>query len=507
MDCQKGIGEYNKGKPENGQFHIRIGLHMGEAIHTGTDVFGESVNIAARVEPKADPDGIAVSDAIVNAVRNKVPAHFASMGRLPMKNIANPPELFKVFPLEEKRLAESREARCGGGPRRQGSCGSGGARFGRTGRRVQDLIPNQNVIPDKPSRLARRDPGSIPQNTLAAADKPWIPAFAGMTVRVIVQMRVILPSLILLVTGNAIAADKLTVGTDWRAQAEHGGYYQALATGLYAKAGLDVTIRQGGPQVNHSQLLAAGKLDISIAPNSFIPLNFAEQKVPVVVVASMFQKDPAVLIAHAGQGNDTLAALKGKKIMISPDTRIGFWRFLKTKYAFTDDQIAPYTFNLAPFFADPKAVQQGYATSEPFQIERSGVKPVVMLLSDSGYASYASLVVVPRKMVSEHPELVQRFVDATIAGWESYLNGDPAPANALIKKDNPDMSDELLAYGRSKLKDYGIISSGEALTKGLGVMNDTRWKEFFDLMAADGLYPKTMGYKQAYTLQFIGKAR
>ncbi len=310
---------------------------------------------------------------------------------------------------------------------------------------------------------------------------------------------------LLLAFSTAQAADKLTVGTDWRAEAEHGGYYQALATGLYAKAGLDVTIRQGGPQVNHSQLLAAGKLDISIAPNSFIPLNFVEQKVPVVAVASMFQKDPAVLIAHPGQGNDTLAALKGKKIMISPDTRIGFWRFLKSSYGFTDDQIAPYTFNLAPFLADPKSIQQGYITSEPFQIERVGIKPVVMLLSDAGYTSYASLVVVPRKMALERRELVQRFVDATILGWASYLNGDPTPANALIKRDNPDMTDELLAYGRDKLKTYGIIESGAATSRGIGAMDDARWKAFFDVMAADGLYPKDMDYRQAYTVDFVGK--
>lgn len=307
-----------------------------------------------------------------------------------------------------------------------------------------------------------------------------------------------------LALGRAEAADKIILGTDWRAEPEHGGYYQALATGLYAQAGLEVTIRQGGPQVNHAQLLAAGKIDIAVAPNSFIPLNFAEQKVPVVAVASMFQKDPAVLIAHAGQGNDTLAALKGKKIMVSPDTRIGFWRFLKSKYGFTDDQIAPYTFNLAPFLADTKAIQQGYVTSEPFQIERAGKKPSVMLLSDSGYTSYASLVVVPKKLVETRPDLVQRFVDATIKGWVSYLHGDPAPAHALIKKDNPDMSDALLAYGRGKIQEYGIVESGDATAKGIGAMDDARWKAFFDVMAADGLYPKTLDYKQAYTLQFVG---
>ena len=225
----------------------------------------------------------------------------------------------------------------------------------------------------------------------------------------------------------------------------------------------------------------------------------------MVAVASMFQKDPAVLIAHPAQGNDNLAALKGKKIMISPDTRIGFWRFLKSKYGYTDDQIAPYTFNLAPFFADPKAVQQGYVTSEPFQIERSGIKPVVMLLSDSGYTSYASLVVVSRKMTEQQPDLVKRFVDATVQGWVSYLSGDPGPANALIKRDNPEMTDDMLAYGRGKLKEYGIVESGDAKTRGVGAMDDVRWKAFFDVMAADGLYPAAMDYRKAYTLDYVGK--
>lgn len=309
-----------------------------------------------------------------------------------------------------------------------------------------------------------------------------------------------------LVAGSAVhAADRVTLGTDWRAQAEHGGYYQALATGLYAKAGLNVTIRQGGPQVNHSQLLAAGRLDFSAVPNSFIPLNFVAQDIPVVAVAAIFQKDPAVLIAHAGQGNDGFARLKGKKIMISPDTRIGFWRFLKVKYGYTDDQIAPYTFNLAPFLADPSAIQQGLLSSEPFQIERAGGKPVVMLLADAGYASYSSIILTSRGRVTEQPGLVQRFVDASVAGWVDYLTGDPAPAHALIRKENPDMSDDLLAFGRDKLIAHGMIMSGDAEKGGVGVMTDARWRAFFDVMAADGLYPPTLDVRKAYTTAFVGR--
>lgn len=304
---------------------------------------------------------------------------------------------------------------------------------------------------------------------------------------------------------SAAAADRVVLGTDWRAQAEHGGYYQALATGLYARAGLDVVIRQGGPQVNHSQLLAAGRLDFSAVPNSFIPLNFVAEDIPVVAVAAIFQKDPAVLIAHAGQGHDSLTALKGEKIMISPDTRIGFWRFLKSKYGYTDAQIAPYTFNLAPFLSDPKAIQQGLLSSEPFEIARAGQEPVVMLLADAGYASYSSIIMTSRKRIDEQPDLVQRFVDVSIKGWVDYLTGDPSPANTLIKKDNPDMSDELLAFGRKKLIEHGMILSGDAAAHGVGIMTEARWRAFFEVMAADGLYPSSMDFHQAYTAAFVGK--
>src|SRR5258708_2530848 len=183
----------------------------------------------------------------------------------------------------------------------------------------------------------------------------------------------------------ACALDKISFGTDWKAEAEHGGFYQAIAAGIYAKHGLEVSLRPGGPPINHSQLLAAGRLDFNLAPNSFIPLNFVKEGIPMVAVAALVQKAPQALLAHPGQGNDSLTALKGKPIMIGNDTRIGSWLSLKAKFGYSDEQIRPYTFNLAPFLADPKAVQQGYVTSETFMMEHEGVKPVVMLLRDSCY--------------------------------------------------------------------------------------------------------------------------
>jgi NitT/TauT family transport system substrate-binding protein len=305
----------------------------------------------------------------------------------------------------------------------------------------------------------------------------------------------------------AYALDKVSFGTDWKAQAEHGGFYQAIATGLYAKHGIEVSLRQGGPQVNHAQLLAAGRLDFNMSSNSFIAMNYVAENIPMVAVAALFQKDPAVLIAHPNQGIRTLADLKGKPIMIGSDTRVGWWLFMKAKFGFTDDQIRPYTFNVAPFLADPKAVQQGYLGSEPYTIEKAGVKPVVMLIADAGYASYAAMIETSRKLVKDNPDLVQRFVDASIAGWESYLGGDPSPANALIKKDNPEMTDELLAYGRAKMKAYGVVDSGDAKTLGVGAMTDNRWRDFFEIVAAQGQYPKDLDWKKAYTLQFVNKKK
>ena len=225
----------------------------------------------------------------------------------------------------------------------------------------------------------------------------------------------------------------------------------------------------------------------------------------MVAVAAMFQKDPSVLIAHPGVGNDSLAALKGKPIMIGADTRVGWWLFLKSKFGYSDDQIRPYTFNVAPFLVDKNAVQQGYLTSEPLLIEQQGIKPVVFLIADAGYASYGSIIQTSRKLIEEKPDLVQRFVDASIEGWYSYLYGDPAPANALIKKDNPEMTDALLAYAMGKIKERGIVDSGDTEKSGIGAMNDERWKDFFDVMATQGLYPPAMDYHKAYTLQFVNK--
>jgi NitT/TauT family transport system substrate-binding protein len=302
----------------------------------------------------------------------------------------------------------------------------------------------------------------------------------------------------------AAALDTVTLGTDWRAEAEHGGYYQAIAAGIYRKYGIEVKLRQGGPQVNHAQLLAANRIDFGIVSNSFLTMNFAKQKIPVVAVAAFFQKDPTVLIAHQGAG-DSLAALKGRPMMLSADSRVGWWLFLKGRFGYSDDQLRPYTFNVAPFLADPRAVQQGYLTSEPYLIAQAGGKPQVFLLADAGYVSYGSILETSAALIAKNPDLVQRFVKASVEGWYGYLYGDASAANALIKRDNPEETDALLSYAIASMKQHGVVDSGDATALGIGAMTDQRWRDFFDAMAGQGLYPRDMDYSSAYTLRFVDR--
>ncbi len=292
--------------------------------------------------------------------------------------------------------------------------------------------------------------------------------------------------------------------TDWRAEAEQGGVYQALATGEYQKRGLDVRIIPGGPGVNVAQLLAAGAADMGIGSNSFGVMNLTAEHVPVKAVMAMMQKDPQVLMAHPNAGIAGLADLRGHPILISDSAKTSFWFWLKAKYGLADDQVRTYTFNSAPFLSDTRAVQEGYVTSEPYTIEQEGhIKPVVMLLADNGYPGYAAMVLAPDTLIGAKPAAVQAFVEATAAGWKSYLDGDPAPGDALILKDNPEMKPAVLAQAREKMKAYGLIKPIDGSP--IGTMTADRWKGFRDMASGLGVYPKDLAWQGAYTLQFLGK--
>ena len=302
---------------------------------------------------------------------------------------------------------------------------------------------------------------------------------------------------------QVLALEAVTFATDWKAQAEQGGFYQAKALGLYEKAGLDVTIRGGGPGVNIPQLLGAGAIDFGMGSNSFIPLNMVRAGVPAKAVMAAFQKDPQVLIAHKRADITTLADIKDKPVMIADASINAFWVWLRAKYDFSDRQIRKYTFNLAPFLVNQQAIQQGYVTSEPYTIStRGGFEPQVFLLSDFGYPSYAAMVLAQNRLIEDRPELVQAFVNASIEGWRSYIYGDPSPGNKLILAANPDMRQDIIDQAIEQIRQRGMLASPDTEKHGLGAMSAARWQSFFKTMSENGVYPTTLDWQNAFTTDF-----
>jgi NitT/TauT family transport system substrate-binding protein len=318
--------------------------------------------------------------------------------------------------------------------------------------------------------------------------------------------------LLILTAGLAAGAataqplDRVTYGTNWVAQAEHGGFYQAVADGTYKKYGLDVRIAAGGPQVNNRLLLAVGKIDFYMGANLLQAFDAVEKKIPTVVVAAMFQKDPQVLMAHPGIGIETFADLTKLNILVSSEGVATYYQWLKSEHGFRDEQVRPYTFNPQPFLANKNVAMQGYVTSEPFIVEKQGgFKPKIFLLADQGFDTYSTTIETRTDLVQKNPKLVQRFVDASIVGWYNYLYGDNNAANKLIKQANPEMTDDIIAHSIRAMKEYGIVDSGDSLKLGVGTITEARVKSFFDKMAKAGVVKANVDWRRAVNTSFTGK--
>ena len=316
----------------------------------------------------------------------------------------------------------------------------------------------------------------------------------------------------LLLTGAPIQAqaqpqfsDKLSFATNWVAQAEHGGFYQALTDGTYRKYGLDVNIIQGGPNVNNRLLLPVGRIDMFMSANTLQSFDAVENKVPTLAVAAIFQKEPQVFVAHPDQGINKFEDLKWLTLFVSKEGIGTYYQWLKSEYGFDERKVKPYTFNAQPFLADKRSAMQGYVTSEPYAIEKLGFKPKVFLLADHGFDAYSTLIETRRDLVEQKPALVQRFVDASIIGWYNYLYGDNRSANAMIKQHNREVTDELLSYSVAKMREYGIVDSGDSEALGIGAMTDARMKSFYDKMVRAGVVKRSVDPARAYTLQFVNK--
>jgi NitT/TauT family transport system substrate-binding protein len=306
----------------------------------------------------------------------------------------------------------------------------------------------------------------------------------------------------------AQAQQAVTFATNWKAQAAHGGFYQAVADGTYKKHGLDVTIRQGGPQVNNRPLLPAKRIDFLMTGNLLHSFDNVKNGVPVVVVAAMFQKDPQALMAHPGQGYENFASLKNAPTaFIAKDGQFSWWQWLKVVHGFKDEALKPYNYNLGPFLAQPKTIQQGYSVAEPIYIKEQGkFAPIVHLLADHGFSTYSTLIETRTETVKNNPELVQRFVDASIIGWVNFMYGDRSAANALMMKDNPEISLAEIEASVVLMKQQGIVDSGKAQNQGIGAMSSARIQDFYQQMVKAGLYKANeVDLAKVATTEFVNK--
>ena len=306
--------------------------------------------------------------------------------------------------------------------------------------------------------------------------------------------------------GTAQADESFTCMTNWYGQAEHGGYDQALATGLYKAAGLDVTIKMGGPQINTLQLLAAGQADCIMGSSDTQVLKIREQGVPAVTIAAIFQKDPQGIVAHTDVKK--LADLQGRTILIGTGGRSTYWPWLKSNFGLKEEQARPYTFNLQPFIADPMVAVQGYATYDPYNTKKAGVEMNYLLFSDYGWPPYSNTVVCMESSIKAKPKVIAAFLAASLAGWKSYLNSDRTAANAMIKKDNPNMSDGQMDFAVSAMKERGLVTGGDAASGGIGMITEERLKKTHDFLVGEKLLdPTKVDLQKTYDLQFIKAIR
>ena len=305
-----------------------------------------------------------------------------------------------------------------------------------------------------------------------------------------------------LTASAAVAQETVTFGTNWVAQAEHGGFYQAVVDGTYAECGLDVTILPGGPQVNNSAQVIAGRIEFYMG-GTLGPMAAVSEGVPMVILAASFQKEPQIVMTHPGvvSSFDELATLDQK--IIGDEGFITYFKYFEKANGWDPAKRVPYTFNPAPFIANPASMQQGYITSEPFAVrQEAGWAPDIWVLADNGYTSYSTTIVGMRDYVEANPEVVKCFVEGTAKGWANFLYGDNAAAIEKIQADNPDMSLDKIEFSIATMKEYGIVDSGDALTMGIGAMTDERFTDFFTKMVDVGVLPADLDYKAAYMLDY-----
>ncbi|WP_025683995.1 ABC transporter substrate-binding protein [Paenibacillus maysiensis] len=298
-------------------------------------------------------------------------------------------------------------------------------------------------------------------------------------------------------TGKSGGLTAVTQVTNWFAQAEHGGLYAAKEQGYYKEAGLDMTIQGGGPQVSPTQIVASGKAQFGLTTADQL-LVAREQGIPLVAIATIFQKSPQGLMVHANQNISSLADLNNRTVYVGAGSV--FWDYVKSKYQLDNVKEMAYTGSLAPFIPDETAAIQGYVTSEPYEMKKQNVDVKFLLLADAGYNPYSNVLFTTEQYIQDHPDLVRAYVEASMKGWNYYKTNYDS-VNDVILKENPDFTKEKLNYAAEALIPF--VYEGDAAEHGVGYMKEERWAELGQQLMKIGALKKEPDVSKAFTDKFL----
>jgi len=301
-------------------------------------------------------------------------------------------------------------------------------------------------------------------------------------------------------TQTGAGLTKITLQADWYPQPEHGGFYTALVKGFYKDEGLDVTIQPGGPYLAVEQQVSIGAAQFGMGTSDRILESVADGQ-PLVAVAATMQHDPQGIMVRNDSPIHAFADLNGHTISVKPGYT--WFAYLVKRYHLDNIHEIPATMSVANFVADPQYIQQAFATSEPFFARQAGIETRVLLVSDSGYNPYR-VMFTTRDFLQQHPDIVAKFVRASLKGWREYLN-DPAAAHAAIAKLNPALNPEWMNFTWQALRDGHYVTGNDPSGAQLGQMTGQRWNMMYQQLLDLKVIDKPFDPVTAYTLQFVTK--
>ena len=301
-------------------------------------------------------------------------------------------------------------------------------------------------------------------------------------------------------SATAAAPVKIRFQTDWYPQPEHGGYYQALAKGYYAAEGLDVEILPGGPNAQVMASVAVGRADLGMTNGDDVIVAIA-RGVPIKMVGAEMQRDPQGILFHAEHPLKSLQDLQGRTLMAGSGST---WIEVMRKKLGVEFTLLPLVGDLARFMNSTEFVQQCFVTNEPYFAKQRGANVGALLIASDTYEPYR-VMFASQDFIAKHPEVVAKFVRASVHGWVDYLGGDPAPANKILAEKRSDLTPEFMAYSIKAMNEYKLVSGDPAKGEFAGQITAARLEKQIKLLQEVGVLDKPVAVADVATFEFIPK--